>query len=116
MALVLLVEDDHADRTVMTDARRDAGQVGHPCGTAGDALGVLTQDKDEVVLVVLDLVLPDFDGTETLRKVRGLSPVPVIIATARTDEATIVRMLHEGADDYITKPFSSQVLTARVTA
>ncbi|HLU58538.1 MAG TPA: response regulator transcription factor [Pseudonocardia sp.] len=116
MALVLLVEDDHAVRRAMTDALRDAGHVVQPVGTAVDALGVLTKDKDEVDLVVLDLGLPDFDGTETLRMVRGLSPVPVIIATARTDEATIVRMLHEGADDYITKPFSSQVLTARVTA
>jgi DNA-binding response OmpR family regulator len=114
MALVLLVEDDHAVRRAMTEALRDAGHVVQPVGRAVDALGAVTKDK--VDLVVLDLGLPDFDGSETLRMLRGLSTVPVIIATARTDEATLVRLLHEGADDYITKPFSSQVLTARVAA
>ncbi|WP_212612643.1 response regulator transcription factor [Pseudonocardia hierapolitana] len=114
MALVLLVEDDHAVRRAMTEALRDAGHVVQPVGTALDALGTVT--KNEIDLVVLDLGLPDLDGYEALRMLRGVSEVPVIIATARTDEPTIVRLLKEGADDYITKPFSSEVLTARVGA
>jgi DNA-binding response OmpR family regulator len=114
MALVLLVEDDQAVRRAMTEALRDAGHVVQPVGTALDALGTVT--KNEVDLVVLDLGLPDLDGYEALRMLRGVSEVPVIIATARTDEPTIVRLLKTGADDYITKPFSSDVLTARVGA
>jgi DNA-binding response OmpR family regulator len=115
MALVLLVEDDHAVRRAMTEALRDAGYVVQPVGTTVDALGAVT--KDRIDLVVLDLGLPDFDGYEALRMIRGLDKaVPVIIATARTDEPTIVRLLNAGADDYITKPFSSDVLTARVGA
>ena len=114
MALVLLVEDDHAVRTAMTGAMRDAGHVVQPVGTALDALRTVTDDH--VDLVVLDLGLPDLDGFEALRLLRGVSDVPVIIATARTDERTIVRLLNAGADDYVTKPFSSEHLTARVGA
>jgi DNA-binding response OmpR family regulator len=114
MALVLLVEDDHAVRTAMTGAMRDAGHVVQPVGTALDALRTVTDDH--VDLVVLDLGLPDLDGFEALRLLRGVSDVPVIIATARTDEPTIVRLLNAGADDYVTKPFSSEHLTARVGA
>jgi DNA-binding response OmpR family regulator len=114
MALVLLVEDDHAVRTAMTGAMRDAGHVVQPVGTALDALRTVTDDH--VDLVVLDLGLPDLDGFEALRLLRGVSDVPVIIATARSDERTIVRLLNAGADDYVTKPFSSEHLTARVGA
>ncbi|WP_345610361.1 response regulator transcription factor [Pseudonocardia adelaidensis] len=114
MALVLLVEDDHAVRTAMTGALRDAGHVVQPVGTALDALRTVTDDH--VDLVVLDLGLPDLDGFEALRLLRGVSDVPVIIATARTDEPTIVRLLNAGADDYVTKPFSSEHLSARVGA
>ena len=114
MALVLLVEDDHAVRTAMTGALREAGHVVQPVGTALDALRTVTDDH--VDLVVLDLGLPDLDGFEALRLLRGVSDVPVIIATARTDEPTIVRLLNAGADDYVTKPFSSEHLTARVGA
>jgi len=114
MALVLLVEDDHAVRTAMTGALREAGHVVQPVGTALDALRTVTDDH--VDLVVLDLGLPDLDGFEALRLLRGVSDVPVIIATARTDEQTIVRLLNAGADDYVTKPFSSEHLTARVGA
>jgi two-component system, OmpR family, KDP operon response regulator KdpE len=114
MALVLLVEDDHAVRTAMTGALRDAGHVVQPVGTALDALRTVTDD--DVDLVVLDLGLPDLDGFEALRLLRGISRVPVVIATARTDEPTIVRLLNAGADDYVVKPFSSDHLTARVGA
>ncbi len=114
MALVLLVEDDHAVRTAMARALREAGHVVQPVGTALDALRTVTDDH--VDLVVLDLGLPDLDGFEALRLLRGVSDVPVIIATARTDEPTIVRLLNAGADDYVTKPFSSDHLAARVGA
>jgi DNA-binding response OmpR family regulator len=114
MALVLLVEDDHAVRRAMTEALREAGHVVQPVANAAAALGAVAQS--EVDLIVLDLGLPDIDGNMALRYLRGATDVPVIIATARTDEPTIVRLLNEGADDYITKPFSSHVLTARVGA
>jgi DNA-binding response OmpR family regulator len=114
MALVLLVEDDHAVRTAMAGALREAGHVVQPVATALDALRAVTDDH--VDLVVLDLGLPDLDGFDALRLLRGVSAVPVVIATARTDEPSIVKLLNAGADDYVAKPFSSDHLTARVGA
>jgi two-component system, OmpR family, KDP operon response regulator KdpE len=114
MPLVLLVEDDHAVRTAMTGALRGQGYVVQPVATALDALRTLTDEH--VDLVVLDLGLPDLDGAEALRLLRGISDAPVVIATARNDEGSIVRLLNAGADDYLTKPFSAEHLTARVAA
>ena len=67
-------------------------------------------------VVVLDLGLPDIDGTDVLRMVRSVSAVPVIVATARDDDAEIVRVLDAGADDYIVKPYSAAQLDARIRA
>jgi DNA-binding response OmpR family regulator len=86
----------------------------HPFGRASDALRVLTVERPD--LVILDLGLPDIDGTEALRMIRAVSDVPVIIATARRAERDIITLLHAGADDYVTKPFSAAQLLARISA
>jgi DNA-binding response OmpR family regulator len=67
-------------------------------------------------VVVLDLGLPDLDGTDVLKMIRSITDVPVIIATARDDEDTIVRALDLGADEYVVKPFSGEQLDARIRA
>jgi DNA-binding response OmpR family regulator len=67
-------------------------------------------------VVVLDLGLPDLDGVELLKMLRAVSAVPVVVATARDDEAEIVRVLDAGADDYVVKPFSVEQLEARLRA
>lgn len=67
-------------------------------------------------VVILDLGLPDLDGAEALKMMRGVTDIPVIIATARDDEAEIIRLLNSGADDYLTKPFSVEQLSARLGA
>src|SRR5690606_10362275 len=79
-----------------------------------DALREITRNPPDVV--VLDLGLPDLDGAEALKMMRGVSDVPVIVATARDDEAEIVRLLRAGADDYLVKPFSGEHLEARLEA
>ena len=66
--------------------------------------------------VVLDLGLPDVDGQQVLRMLRGVSRVPVVVATARDDETEIVAVLDAGADDYVVKPFSAAQLDARIRA
>lgn len=114
MSLVLLVEDDHAVRAAMAGALRQLGYVVQPVGSALDALRTITDTH--VDLVVLDLGLPDLDGAETLRLLRGVSDVPVIVATARGDERSVVRLLNAGADDYLVKPFSSEHIGARIAA
>ena len=67
-------------------------------------------------VVVLDLGLPDIDGADVLRMLRGVSAVPVIVATARDDETEIVRLLDGGADDYVVKPYTAAQLEARIRA
>lgn len=67
-------------------------------------------------LVILDLGLPGLDGYEALRMMRAISKVPVVVATARDDEADIVRALDAGADDYLVKPFGTGQIEARIRA
>ena len=83
-------------------------------GRGSDALSVVVDWRPDVV--VLDLGLPDLDGTDVLRMVRSVSTVPVIVATARDDDAEMVRVLDAGADDYIVKPYSAAQLDARIRA
>lgn len=114
MALLLLVEDDERIRSALIRALRDRG---HAASSAGTALEGLRQALDEQPdLVVLDLGLPDLDGGELLRMLRAVSSVPVIVATARDDDGSIVRALDAGADDYVRKPFSIEQLDARIRA
>ena len=82
--------------------------------SAMDALRAIVDTSPDVV--VLDLGLPDVDGGELLKMLRAVSAVPVVIATARDDEAEMVRLLDSGADDYIVKPYSVDQLEARLRA
>jgi DNA-binding response OmpR family regulator len=114
MATVLVVEDDDFVRAAII---QELGRRQHAVRSAGralDALRDIAQHPPDAV--VLDLGLPDLDGAEALKMVRGISDVPVIVATARDDEAEIVRLLHAGADDYLVKPFSGDHLNARLDA
>ncbi|KAA0941097.1 response regulator transcription factor [Streptomyces apricus] len=114
MVHLLIVEDDPTIRTPLLRALRERG---HAVAAAHTAMGGLQTALDERPdLVVLDLGLPDLDGIELLRMLRAVSPVPVIIATARDDEAEIVRGLDAGADDYVVKPFTAAQLEARIRA
>ncbi|MBO2446785.1 response regulator transcription factor [Actinomadura barringtoniae] len=114
MASVLVVEDDANVRTALIRELSARAHVVRSVGTAMDALREVTQAPPDVV--ILDLGLPDLDGAEVLKMLRGVSDVPVIIATARDDEPEIVRLLNAGADDYLIKPFSAEHLVARLSA
>ena len=114
MALILLVEDDRIITAALTRALTDAGHVVRPVGQAAQALRIVTQERPD--LVILDLGLPDIDGTDALRMMRTVSDVPVIVATARRSEADIIALLQAGADDYVTKPFSGGHILARISA
>ncbi|MFF7878511.1 response regulator transcription factor [Streptomyces californicus] len=114
MASVLLVEDDHFVRAALIRHLTDASHSVRSVGTALEALREISQLHFDVV--ILDLGLPDLDGGKALKMLRGIADVPVIIATARDDEAGIIRLLNDGADDYLTKPFSAEHLTARIAA
>jgi DNA-binding response OmpR family regulator len=78
--------------------------------------GLALFENNPVSLILLDIMLPDFSGEEFCRRIRRVSNVPIVMVTARVDEATIVRSLNTGADDYVCKPFSPRQLMARVQA
>ncbi len=114
MPFVLVVEDDPAIRSALI---RSLGERGHAVASAADAMSGLREAvESRPDLVVLDLGLPDLDGTEMLRMLRAVSQVPVIVATARDDDQSVVRALDAGADDYVVKPFSAVTLDARIRA
>jgi two-component system, OmpR family, response regulator PrrA len=114
MARVLLIEDDDAIRTSLGKALTAAGHVVSAVAAGADGVAAVARDKPEVLL--LDLGLPDLDGRDVLAMVRSVSAVPVIVATARDDDASVVRLLDAGADDYVIKPFSAAQMDARIRA
>ena len=111
--VILVVEDDPAVRNLVTCALDVHGYRSREASTATAALADLTCARD-VNLVILDLGLPDRDGTEVIGAVRGWSHVPIIVLSARQEDADKVTALDAGADDYLTKPFSVAELLARV--
>jgi DNA-binding response OmpR family regulator len=114
MPAVLLVEDDSIIRSALVKALTRAGHAVSSVGTAMEGLREVAQHRPDIV--VLDLGLPDVDGAAALRMMRGDSDVPVIVATARSGEANVIRLLNAGADDYVIKPFSGDHLLARIAA
>jgi DNA-binding response OmpR family regulator len=83
-------------------------------GTALDGLQRIVQTSPDVV--ILDMGLPDLDGAELLKMIRAVTDVPVVVATARSEDRDVIRTLDAGADDYLVKPFSVEQLEARVRA
>lgn len=114
MPVLVLIEDDPAIRVALERALTRRGHAVHSAATGMAGLELVVERSPDVV--VLDLGLPDVDGTQVLGMIRGISAVPVIVATARDDEASMVRVLDQGADDYVVKPFSAEQLEARLRA
>jgi DNA-binding response OmpR family regulator len=111
---VLLVEDDDAIRTSLSRSLTAAGHVVTAVAAGADAIAMVARERPEVML--LDLGLPDLDGRDVLAMVRSVSDIPVIVATARDEDASVVKLLDAGADDYVIKPFSSAQIDARIRA
>lgn len=110
---VLVVEDDAAVRNLVATALDVHGYRHREAATGAAALMELTSSPG-LSLVILDLGLPDRDGVEVIRALRGWSLMPVIVLSARQEDADKVAALDAGADDYLTKPFSVDELLARV--
>ncbi len=114
MAQLLLVEDDAAIRGALIRALSERGHAVASTASAMEALQHVVDSPPD--LVILDLGLPGLDGYEALRMLRAISQVPVVVATARDDEADIIRALDAGADDYVVKPFGTGQIEARIRA
>jgi two-component system KDP operon response regulator KdpE len=112
--LVLVVEDDDATRTAL---RRDLTARGVEVIEAPDGRTALQRwEARRPDLVLLDLGLPDMEGVRVLRRIRSEATTPVVILSARDEERTKIEALEAGADDYVTKPFSTGELQARMRA
>ncbi len=114
MASILIIEDDVRIRESVARALAERGHDVRSERLGMD--GVAAAVAGDVELVVLDLGLPDIDGARALQMIRGVSQVPVIIATARDEQEAVVELLDLGADDYVVKPFTAAHLEARIRA
>ena len=108
---LLVIEDDDEIAEPMVRGLERAGFEVHRVATGADALAA-----DPADVVLLDLGLPDIDGLDVCRRLRETSPIPILVVTARDEEADRVTGLELGADDYIPKPFSPRELAARIKA
>ena len=111
---VLVVEDDAAVRRLITTALAMHGYHVEAAATGEAAIFEAASHGPDLVL--LDLGLPDVDGIAVIKKLRSWSNVPIIVISARIEEADKIEALDTGADDYLTKPFSVEELLARVRA
>jgi DNA-binding response OmpR family regulator len=111
---ILVVEDDPTINQAVTDRLRAEGFVVHQAYDGPSAVAAHAEHQPD--LVVLDVMLPGFDGIEVCRRVQAARPVPVLMLTARDDETDLLVGLGVGADDYVTKPFRMREVVARIRA
>jgi two-component system KDP operon response regulator KdpE len=109
---ILLVDDEVSIQRAVGPLLRSRGYEVDIAGTGAQALEMFAERKP--ALIVLDLGLPDLEGTEVCRRIRATSQVPIVVLSARGAEADKVNALDLGADDYVTKPFGAEELLARI--
>jgi two-component system response regulator RegX3 len=114
MTRILLVEDEESLSEPLAFL---LGREGYEVAVAADGVAAISEfDRDGADLVLLDLMLPGIPGTEVCKQLRARSSVPIIMLTAKDSEVDIVVGLELGADDYVTKPYSTRELLARIRA
>ena len=112
--LILVVDDEPR---MVRFVRMNLELEGYRVSTASNGMEALNKVREELPdLVLMDVMMPEMDGYETLERIRQVSSVPVIMLTVKAEEEDKVRGLELGADDYVTKPFSSRELASRVKA
>jgi two-component system, OmpR family, KDP operon response regulator KdpE len=109
---VLIVDDEPPIRRFLRTSLAAQDYEVVEAGNGAEAIRAMASAAPD--LVILDLGLPDMNGTEVIRSIRGSSPVPIIVLSVRNDERGKVEALDLGADDYITKPFGMEELVARI--
>lgn len=109
---VLVVDDEPAIRRLLRTSLTALGCTVYEAAGGSEALHAVTAHRPDVL--VLDLGLPDMDGSEVLRRLRSWSSLPVIVLSVRDEEPIKVAALDAGADDYLTKPFGVEELMARI--
>ncbi len=120
MPVILIADDEARIRRLVSDFLKRDGYAIVEAADGSSAMKILEERRQGLGLAILDVMMPGMDGFEVLKKLRsmesGSEHLPVMLLTARAEEADQVRGLEGGADDYVTKPFSPIVLAARVKA
>lgn len=111
-SMILVVEDDFAIRSLITSTLEIEGYKYHVAKDGKQAIIEATTQNPELIL--LDLGLPDMDGVDVIKKIRNWSTVPITVISARSEDKDKIDALDAGADDYLTKPFSTEELLARI--
>ncbi len=112
---VLMVDDESRMRKLVSDFLTRKGYQVIEAGDGEEAIDKFYEDKD-ISLVILDVMMPKMNGWDACKEIRKNSNVPIIMLTAKSDEASELNGFDCGADEYISKPFSPKILTARVDA
>lgn len=112
---VLMVDDESRMRKLVSDFLTRKGYIVIEAGDGEEALDRFYANKD-ISLVILDVMMPKMNGWDVCREIRKNSKVPIIMLTAKSDESSELNGFECGADEYIAKPFSPKILTARVDA
>lgn len=112
---ILVVDDEQRMRKLVRDFLTKQDFMVLEAADGEEAVDVFLENKD-IVLVILDVMMPKMDGWQTCREIRQYSKVPIIMLTARGDERDELRGFELGVDEYIAKPFSPKILVARVQA
>ena len=114
MNKVIIIDDDKELCFLMKKCVEQENYIAMIANSGAEGLRIASENSDDRSLIILDIMLPDLDGFQVLQKIRQTSNVPVLMLTAKSDEADKVSGLRMGADDYLTKPFSLNELMARV--
>lgn len=112
---ILVVDDEERMRKLICDFLRPKGYELLEAGNGEEAL-ILFEENENLGLVLLDVMMPILDGYSTLKKIRRVSQIPVIMLTAKSTERDELQGFELGVDEYITKPFSPRILVARIDA
>ena len=109
---VLVIDDDHAITEFLSVVLRTYGFEALTTTRSEEGLQFIAEKDPDIV--TLDLVMPDIDGWEMCKRIRALSTIPILVISAIDDPVTIAGMLDSGADDYIVKPLTNEILIAHL--
>ena len=116
MERIIVADDEQKIRKLVGDFLKKSGYDVIEAEDGDEAYNLFCENKNDINLLILDIMMPGLNGWEVCRKIREISDVPVIMLTARSEEFDILTGYENGADDYVTKPFSPGVLVKRVEA
>ena len=116
MERIIVADDEQKIRKLVGDFLRKAGYQVLEASDGDEAYQLFKDNSNSINLLILDIMMPGLNGWEVTRKIREISDVPVILLSARSEEFDVLMGYENGADDYVTKPFSPGILVKRVEA